>query len=48
MGKFWSNNDDQIHMRHGRQYISYIVLADMVRAVWRLSAEPYKTGLSTE
>jgi len=29
-------------MRHGRPYISYIVLADMVRAGWRLSAEPQK------
>ena len=29
-------------MRHGRPYISYIVLADMVRAGWRLSAEPKK------
>jgi len=28
-------------MRHGRPYISYIVLADMVRAGWRPSAEPY-------
>jgi hypothetical protein len=26
--------------RHGRPYISYIVLADMVRAGWRLAAEP--------
>ena len=29
-------------MRHGRPYISYIVLADMVRAGWRLSAKPLK------
>lgn len=29
-------------MRHGRPYISYIVLADMVRAGWRCSTEPYK------
>lgn len=29
-------------MRHGRPYISYIVLADMVRAGWRLSAKPVK------
>ncbi|MBN1930681.1 MAG: hypothetical protein JW786_03635 [Desulfobacterales bacterium] len=28
--------------RHGRPYISYIVLADMVRAGWRLTAEPMK------
>ena len=25
--------------RHGKPYISYIVLADMVRAGWRCSAE---------
>jgi len=29
-------------IRHGRPYISYIVLADMVRAGWRLSAKPVK------
>lgn len=29
-------------MRCGRPYISYIVLADMVRAGWRLAAEPIK------
>jgi len=29
-------------LRHGRPYISYIVLADMIRAGWRLSAEPIK------
>jgi len=29
-------------MRHGRPYISYIVLADMIRASWRLSAKPVK------
>ena len=29
-------------LRHGRPYISYIVLADMIRAGWRLSAEPVK------
>jgi hypothetical protein len=28
--------------RHGRSYISYIVLADMVRADWRLSAKPVR------
>jgi len=27
-------------VRHGRPYISYIVLADMVRAGWRLCASP--------
>jgi len=30
-------------MRHGAPYISYIVLADMIRAGWRLSAEPIKS-----
>ncbi len=29
-------------LRHGRPYVSYIVLADMVRAGWRLTAEPQK------
>jgi len=29
-------------LRHGRPYVSYIVLADMVRAGWRLSAKPVK------
>lgn len=29
-------------LRHGRPYISYIVLADMIRAGWRLSARPIK------
>ena len=29
-------------LRHGRPYISYIVLADMIRAGWRLSAEAVK------
>jgi hypothetical protein len=28
--------------RHGAPYVSYIVLADMVRAGWRLAAEPTK------
>ena len=28
--------------RYGKPYISYIVLADMVRAGWRLSAKPIK------
>lgn len=28
--------------RHGKPYISYIVLADMVKAGWRLSAKPTK------
>jgi len=29
-------------LRHGRPYISYIVLADMVRAGWRRSEKPEK------
>lgn len=27
-------------MRHGAPYVSYIVLADIVRAGWRLSEKP--------
>ena len=27
-------------LRHGRPYVSFIVLADLIRAGWRLSAEP--------
>jgi len=27
--------------RHGAPYVSYIVLADMIRAGWRLSADPF-------
>jgi hypothetical protein len=27
-------------LRHGKPYVSYIVLADMVRAGWRRAAEP--------
>ncbi len=29
-------------MRYGKPYISYIVLADMIRAGWRLSVKPIK------
>ncbi len=29
-------------IRHGRPYVSYVVLADMVKAGWRLSAKPIK------
>jgi len=29
-------------MRHGRPYISYIVLADMIRAGWRCVAKSQK------
>ena len=31
-------------MRHGRPYISYIVLADMVRAGWRRNGQEGKTA----
>jgi len=30
------------NIRHGRPYVSYIVVADIVRAVWRRTAEPQK------
>lgn len=33
--------------RHGKPYISYIVLADMVRAGWRLAAEPIRDYCTT-
>jgi len=29
-------------LRHGKPYISYIVIADLIKAGWRLSAEPVK------
>ena len=29
-------------LRYGKPYVSYIVLADMVRAGWRPAAEPQK------
>ena len=29
-------------LRYGRPYISYIVLADMIKAGWRPTAEPTK------
>jgi len=35
-------------MRHGRPYISYIVLADMIKAGWRLSAKPAKDAKQKE
>ena len=35
-------------LRHGRPYVSYIVLADMVRAGWRCSAEPQKQSKKCE
>jgi hypothetical protein len=32
---------------HGRPYVSYIVLAEMVRAGWRLGAEPQQPTSAT-
>jgi len=29
-------------LRHGRPYVSYIVLADLIKAGWRPTAEPTK------
>ena len=29
---------------HGKPYVSYIVLAEMVKMGWRLGAEPMKEG----
>ena len=29
-------------MRHGAPYVSYVVLADMIRAGWRLTVEPMR------
>jgi len=29
-------------LHHGKPYVSYIVLADMVRSGWRLAAKPMK------
>ena len=29
-------------LRHGRPYISYIVLADMIRAGWRRIVDPFE------
>ena len=29
-------------LRHGKPYVSYIVLADMIKAGWRPTAEPQK------
>jgi hypothetical protein len=31
-------------MHHGSPFVSYIVLAEMVKAGWRLAAEPLKEG----
>lgn len=35
-------------LRHGKPYVSYIVLADMVRAGWRCSAKPQKQSKNCE
>ncbi len=29
-------------LRHGRPYVSYVVLADLIKAGWRSSAQPLK------
>lgn len=39
---FVSNYKYVATLRHGKPYISYIVLADMVKAGWRCSAKPIK------
>ena len=33
---------------HGSPFVSYVVLAEMVRAGWRLSAEPTEEHKTTE
>jgi hypothetical protein len=33
---------------HGAPFVSYIILAEMVRAGWRLAAEPYKDDAEPE
>lgn len=40
--KFVADYKYAASMRHGAPYVSYIVLADMVRAGWRCSGEPQK------
>ena len=40
--EFVSNYIYAATLRYGRPYVSYIVLADMVRAGWRPTAEPQK------
>ncbi len=42
MRKFVADYKFSATVHHGRPYVSYVVLADMVRAGWRLSAEPIK------
>jgi len=39
---FVSDYEYAATLRHGKPYISYIVLADMVKAGWRCTAEPLK------
>lgn len=34
-------------VRHGSPYVSYIVLADMIKAGWRRSAEPVDESRSS-
>lgn len=40
--EFVSDYKYEATLRHGKPYISYIVLADMVKAGWRCSAKPIK------
>jgi hypothetical protein len=40
--KFVSDYIYAATLRHGKPYVSYIVLADMIRAGWRPSAEALK------
>jgi hypothetical protein len=40
--EFVSDYQYSATLRHGRPYISYIVLADMVRAGWRCTARQEK------
>ena len=32
------------HLRYGRGYVAYEILAEMIRAGWRPSAEPHATS----
>jgi hypothetical protein len=40
--KFVSDYIDAATIRYGKPYVSYIVIADMIKAGWRLSAKPIK------
>ena len=39
-GAVYWNEELQITKRHGSPFVSYIILADMIRAGWRLTAKP--------